>query len=250
MSSGFSGGSHGGGGMSGGSGEGSGHHSMGMVGDLQNSNMLGSELQAFSFSTLMDGLKVNSGVRFFALFASFLGWLYVIYWVRHHEPLVNQAIGVYSPQSSTTSDDRTLVAAVKNAFPFRTSGSMGALYVPSPKVPESDKHERAIFPIYGTAAPVQAGPGQAIAAPFSETNQGFDERFGNPGYQLFVNPASQGQIGNRSLVGDPLLSGYYRNISPPIARANTILPIDTTRPSYLVQVNSGTGKILQTVANR
>ncbi len=265
MSSGFSGGGHGGGhsGMGANhSGDGgSGHHSM-HIGDLQNSNILGSELQAISFSTLIEGLKVNSGVRFAVLFATFIGWLYVVYWVRHHEPLANQTIGITTIQSSTAAEDRSIVAGIKNAFPFRTCSAMGGLYCPSPKPAEGSleannmnqppsQYQTGIFPEFQQAVSAQVGPGQAMSASFSEfSEQGFDQRFGSPSHQLFVNPSNQFNTSG-SLVGEPLLSGYYKNISPAVARANPVLPINTVgRPSYFVQVNTSTGKLLQMVANR
>lgn len=191
------------------------HHS-GQIGDFSNANILGADIANISWSTLFQGLKVSSGIRFFIVFAAFTGWLYVIYWIRHHEPFSNQVLGIAAPQSSTAAADRSLIDGIRKVFPFQTSATYNnLLYAPSPSPPapvvpppaissrdlpagavnasESSYFGqgidgRALF-TEGIQVPRPAityvAPGQAISAPMVNCwDQDFDSRFGSPNQPL------------------------------------------------------------------
>lgn len=170
-----------------------------MPGDFSNADILGSDFEAFSWSHLTSGLKVNSGVRFAIIFMAFMGWLFVVYWIRHHEPLTNQVLGIAVPQSSTAAADRALISDVKKVLPFQIPTTVRSFYAPTPQQSSSNilpvinapNYNRPLSasnmldtPTHFTAKPsvIQASaPGQAISAPLSDfCTQEYDQRFGSP----------------------------------------------------------------------
>jgi len=170
----------------------SGHHSL-SIGNLSNDNMTGTDYQYFNLANLADGLKINMGFRFAILFIAFAGWLYVIYWVRHHEPLANQVIGVNTCNSPTANQDRSIMAAMKNCYVLKTTPDLAPPYVPCPQT--VDKPKEFTYPSftntnfgqafdkvdYKIEDRTQLGPGQAISSPIAYPDLiNFDQRFGMP----------------------------------------------------------------------
>jgi hypothetical protein len=160
--------------------------------DFASTDIMGSDMENISWSTLFQGIKVNTGVRFIVVFLTFVSWLYVVYWVRHHEPFVNQAMGVSAPHSATTAADRSIIARVINVFPFHSSGiKSSAFYSPSPV--ERVQPKPSYFSVdtynksFGQGRPKKAytgwalNPGPTMAPPLiGPAEQKFDQRFGSP----------------------------------------------------------------------
>ncbi len=162
-------------------------------GDFSTADILGSDVENISWSTLFQGLKVNTGIRFFVVFTAFASWLYVIYWIRHHEPFSNQVIGVSAPRSRTTDADRTILAGIKRVFPFQTPAiASGSFYTPVPgnTAPPPNNNGLGLYnKSFGEAiqeqvqATMHAAPGQAISAPLIGCPEPeFDQRFGSPAH--------------------------------------------------------------------
>ena len=162
-------------------------------GDFSNADILGADVENISWSTLFEGLQVNSGIRFIIVFAAFSCWLYVIYWIRHHEPFSNQVIGVSAPHSPTVDADRSLLARIYKVFPFQTPAlASGSFYVPTPGATappllqnnnlgiynksfgEATQEKAPILSIYSTNRQIKPFP---LIVP---SEQNFDQRFGSP----------------------------------------------------------------------
>jgi hypothetical protein len=168
----------------------SGHHVL-SVGDLSNDNMTGTDYQYFNVTNFIDGLRINMGIRFAILFIAFAGWLYVVYWIRHHEPLANQVIGINTP---TANQDRSIIAAMKNSYALKTTSDLASPYVP--ESPPIDKSVEFTYPSitnnnfvpapeefsYKRQDRMPVGPGQAMSSPIVSPDLNFDQRFGLPVY--------------------------------------------------------------------
>jgi len=160
--------------------------------DFASTDIMGSDMENISWPALFQGLKVNTGVRFIVVFSTFVCWLYVVYWVRHHEPFINQSMGISAPHSATTAADRSIMAHVIKVLPFHSPGiKSSAFYSPKPieRVPlkqsyftagaynESFGQGRATKTYTGWAL----NPGPTMAAPLiAPAEQKFDQRFGSP----------------------------------------------------------------------
>lgn len=84
-------------------------------------------------SDAFQGINVTPNFLFLLLFVGFTAWLWVVYFVRHHEPLANDVLGVGAAHSATAEADRRLVAGIKKTLPIRTSHTSGDFYVPIPQ---------------------------------------------------------------------------------------------------------------------
>lgn len=87
-------------------------------------------LQGLKLSDALSGITFSQNFMWFVLFAGFFLWLFVIYWVRHNEPLANQVIGEPRDHAPTAPADRELVAGIKRVLPVHTSDKTGDFYVP------------------------------------------------------------------------------------------------------------------------
>ncbi len=88
-------------------------------------------LANIKLSHFLEGIHVTANFGWAALFSFFILWLFVVYWVRHHEPFANQVLGSV-PQTSSVYADRRLVNGIKTAFPIRISPDTGTVYEPLP----------------------------------------------------------------------------------------------------------------------
>jgi hypothetical protein len=126
------------------------HHAHGQHGQQMGWS---SALQALKLSDAFQGINVTPNFLFILLFVGLLSWLYVIYWIRHHEPLANSVLGTAAAQSRTAAADRQLVAGIKYALPFRTSASTGDFYVPSPGAAQAEPQTAGLSSINPMPAP-------------------------------------------------------------------------------------------------
>lgn len=161
------------------------------AGDLLNYNLLGGDIQYYNFQNLTEGLRISNGIRFSVLFIAFAGWLYIVYFLRHHEPLKHQAIGMSSVSTVTTPQDKSIVASIKNCFPLKTSADFGTLYVPTPEDTPTENRQ-----------PIIGQPDQAISAPLTYTSPDFDERFGYAANSKFT---TKSIINSNYLSGNPIV---------------------------------------------
>ncbi len=165
-----------------------------------NYNPIGSYLDGYKFEHLTEGLRINNGTRFAVLFIAFFGWLYIVYWVRHHEPLLQQSLGISATVAPTSAQDKSIVASIKNAFPFKPSADFGKIYVPSPPPANGDlANPETVGQVESqnkVSIPIKVNAGEAISAPITYVDRDFDQRFGQPIYNN-VNYASARTIVDR-----------------------------------------------------
>ncbi len=228
-------------GSSGGHGDGGGGTFHYAVGD--NYNPLGSYSDIYKMDYLTEGLKMNHGIRFAILFIAFAGWLYIVYWIRHHDPLKTQAIGVSTVAAPTASQDKSIVSSVRNAFPLKTSQDFGSLYVPSPQPISSDSNnQQPEKPLESqNKTPIKAQPGAALSSPLTYVDQGFDQRFGLP-VNVQLPPRS-------SSVADPIFSNLTTANSKPQNKSDQP-NVNPLYASYKVPIQNGNSTSLRTIVNR
>lgn len=130
------------------------------------SQMIGwsSALQALNLSNWLQGIAVTPNFLFLLLFGFLIFWLFVVYWIRHNEPLANQVLGSTGAcQSRQAFADRHLLGGIKEAFPVKTTSTTGEVYVPN----QPPLHQHAQFGMpehhYGAGASAAA---QAAENPF------------------------------------------------------------------------------------
>jgi hypothetical protein len=202
---------------------------------------------SLKISHLFEGLTVSRNFKLLCLLASLVLWLFVVYWVRHHEPLLHQVMGNAVLHSPTADADRQIVNRVKGAFPIKTSPQTGSVYQPDVSVTDnivaSATSNQSTPPTYASANQTYAypsvGAGQAISAPTFE-----QAKFGLP-----RNYAAS--TGNNYSVAEPILTSSSRQMTLPMqtAAASYGNPI-TTLNHYYVPIHSANGTYLKTIANR
>ncbi|MBA3992567.1 MAG: hypothetical protein C0469_03500 [Cyanobacteria bacterium DS2.3.42] len=130
--------------------------------------MYSSVLAGISLSEAFKGIRVTPNFLYLCLFAGFTLWLFVVYWIRHNEPMANQVLGTGAVNTRHTVDDRRLLNSVKDAMPFRTSSTFGDIYTPnSPHVPPVQPIDQMLMNRANNAKPLpsqgSAGvPGQTL----------------------------------------------------------------------------------------
>ncbi len=107
------------------------HHGVPIDHNPQGSISWTSALRAMKPSDAFQGLQIGCNQMFLIGFVLFTGWLGVVYWLRHHEPLANQIFGTGGGYSTTAAADRRIVAGMRQAIPIRTGSAIGAVYVPN-----------------------------------------------------------------------------------------------------------------------
>ncbi len=124
--------------------------------------MYSSVLAGISLSEAFKGIRVTPNFLYLCLFSGFTLWLFVVYWIRHNEPMANQVLGTGAVNTRTTIDDRRLLNSVKDAMPFRTSSTFGDIYTPNvPHVPPVQPIDQMLMHRANNARPLQAqGLGQ------------------------------------------------------------------------------------------
>lgn len=129
--------------------------------------------KSIKFTDLLHGIKITPNFLFLCLFMGFFFWLFVIYWIRHHEPLANQVLGTPKVDPERAAIDMKLVAGVKQAFPVQTSATTGEIYVPGspvaayqtqdPKQPQTNGSTQAAQITTSTQSTNVNSPAPAIA---------------------------------------------------------------------------------------
>lgn len=121
-----------------------------------------SAMQGIKFTDIFQGIKLTANFWLAVMFLAFIGWLFVIYWIRHHEPLANSVIGTGAALSPTAEFDRKMMAHTSSAIPMRTSPTMGSVYTPLPEgqqgAPQADLAAMTSPGAVAAAAPPQMMP--------------------------------------------------------------------------------------------
>jgi hypothetical protein len=122
--------------------------------------MYSNALAGISLSEAFKGIRVTPNFLYLCLFSGFTFWLFVVYWIRHNEPLANQVLGTGPMHTRSVVDDRRLLNSVKDAMPFRTSQTFGDIYTPNtPHVPPVQPMDHALMMGMNNAKPLHAHAG-------------------------------------------------------------------------------------------
>ncbi|MBZ0186086.1 MAG: hypothetical protein K8F91_07490 [Candidatus Obscuribacterales bacterium] len=108
-------------------------HSATEAGGPSQTPVWNSGIKGVKLSDMVQGINVTPNFMLAMLFLGFTAWLFVIYWIRHNEPLANQVLGTPAASAPTADADRALIDGVRNALPIRTSHKFGAFYTPDRK---------------------------------------------------------------------------------------------------------------------
>jgi len=124
-------------------------------------------LQGLKITDLINNIRITPNHLLLFMFCGFTGWLGVIYWIRHHEPLANHVLGSGAAYTANAYADRQLINAAREALPVKTTSGSGLVYTPG------ITNAMSAYPNYNQAA---AQPAPAVAAP-DTTPAGFRVRF-------------------------------------------------------------------------
>ncbi len=192
-------------------------------------------VQGVKLKDMFHGIKFTTNFMFFLLFFGFFCWLFVIYWVRHNEPLADSVLGTPKVNARSADADRRLVNGTRNAFPMQTSASSGTVYVPgststqqvSPSNVPAPQQQAAFAPGY------QVAPAPQVPITTQQGAGQYGNAFGAPG---------QYQAGASDQMGTlpPTLV--------PNANPSTQVPIG--QGNYLVGVQTNSGTRVKTVVSR
>jgi hypothetical protein len=145
-------------------------------------------LQHMRLSKALEGIHVSNNAGLLILFLGMGVWLFVVYAVRHHDPLAKEiATGKNKILSVHRQIDERVVSSMKAALPVRMSPDAGTIFVPGSNSSVSVSEEQGLQVNSSPSQPFQddldkqnagsTGPGAAAAArsgPFA------DARFGSP----------------------------------------------------------------------
>lgn len=87
-------------------------------------------MQGMKLSDFFANIRITPNHLLLFMFLAFTGWLGVIYWIRHNEPLANHLVGSGPAYSPTGYADRALIAGAREALPVKTTSSTGMVYTP------------------------------------------------------------------------------------------------------------------------
>jgi hypothetical protein len=87
-------------------------------------------MQGLKLSDFFANIKITPNHLLLFMFLAFTGWLGVIYWIRHNEPMANHLVGSGPAYSPTGYADRALIAGAREALPVKTTASSGMVYTP------------------------------------------------------------------------------------------------------------------------
>jgi hypothetical protein len=139
-------------------------------------------LRSVDFSKALEGVTLSQNFLLLVLFIGFFGWLYVVYWIRHHESTdVNKFYNTGPVLSERIARDRMIVNRVKNSVPVHTNEDTGTVWTPGTDIavpPATAPQSQAMSQGYSASQnqyPVLNEAGAAVARP-----QYVDPRFGNP----------------------------------------------------------------------
>ena len=216
-------------------------------------------LSGVKVTDALQGIKVTPNFMFLLLFLGFFAWLFVIYWIRHNEPLADAVLGKPKVHAAAVEADRHLVNGIKKTFPVQTSARTGEVYVPG--VPSHDAHQgyyqQQQAPQAQQYQQAQAQPTFA-AAPISHTGYALQgQQYGHQGY--VVAPAPQHAFGQPQ-GGAPMHEAamvpqtpFHANMPASAmmhSGAQPAQPYVVGGGNYMVGVHTGSGTKVKTIVSR
>ena len=174
------------------------------TGHVSQTAVWSSALQSLKMSDFTHGLNFTPAMGMFFLFAGFVSWLFILYGIRHNEPLANSILGTspasQGPSAYCSSADRRIVNATR-AMPIPLQGQvldynqsenvMSTLTpAPAPRGEATNKDPNQPFgapatsesnnPEPNTASSQLGGPGMSIALPASAPLDSYTLPSGQP----------------------------------------------------------------------
>ncbi len=86
-------------------------------------------MQGMKLNDFISSIKITPNHLLLFMFMGFTGWLGVIYWIRHHEPMANHLLGS-GPAYTNSHADRLLINGAREALPIKTTPGSGQVYTP------------------------------------------------------------------------------------------------------------------------
>ncbi len=151
-----------------------------------------SSFRSVKLSDMLQGINITPNFMLAMLFLGFTSWLFVVYWIRHNEPLANQVLGTPTAGAPTSHADRRIVAGAKFALPIRNHGA--DFYTPCKK--QRGEHN--------VTTPASTAVLPTIGDPSNFTQQS-KEAFQSYGY-------STAMTGGSAAYGAPMLSNNHSRL--------------------------------------
>ncbi|CAN5346081.1 hypothetical protein BH11CYA1_BH11CYA1_21770 [soil metagenome] len=107
-----------------------GHHGHDMGGHPDQSPIWSQAMQGLKLNDFISSIRITPNHLLLFMFAGFTGWLGVIYWIRHHEPMANHMLGSGPAYTSHSQADRLLINGAREALPIKTVAGSGVVYTP------------------------------------------------------------------------------------------------------------------------
>lgn len=199
-------------------------------------------LNGVKVTDALQGIKVTPNFMFLLLFLGFFLWLFVIYWVRHNEPLADAVLGKPKVHAAAAAADRQLVNGIKKTFPVQTSARTGEVYVPG--VPHHEPYSAQTHPSF-VAAPV--------------THNGYAlQQYGQPAYtgaspHHAFGVSQDGTGAPMHAAVAPADPPFHANIPDPTLMHNTVQHAPAYvvgGGNYMVGVQTGSGTKVKTIVSR
>jgi hypothetical protein len=135
-------------------------------------------LANFKATSLFKGVNITPAHLMLCLFLFFFFWLFVVYWIRHNEPLANQVLGSPHAFAPTALHDRHLINSVKGAYPVHTSPTAGQIWTPPIGI-----HGQSAL---GGPAPVQSSSSSPWPSPVQTSSPQAAQAYGAPATQPYM----------------------------------------------------------------
>ncbi len=89
------------------------------------------KFHGIKLSELAKGIKITPNFLLAMAFLAFTAWLFVVYWIRRHEPLANQVLGQPRAVAPTARQDLVMMGNSRNALPLKTAPGYNGFYAPN-----------------------------------------------------------------------------------------------------------------------
>lgn len=250
----FSGGMDSSGLMDGSMGEGMGNAGSSLGGST-GTTMLNPGVKGVKFSDMLQGINVTPNFMLAMLFLGFTAWLFVIYWIRHNEPLANQVLGTPQACAPTAHEDRKIVNGLKHALPIRTSHRTGNFFTPDKKIrqeqakysTQQEFHQNLVMPHsqpHGNLTLHYSQPGASHARVLKSGREHVVVPHPEP---MQMAPAIQHQQLNQMHTNSSI---YHRGSNAHIQARQANIYGNPRSSHYHIPVQTVDGRRLKTVVNR
>jgi len=89
------------------------------------------KFHGIKLAELAKGIKITPNFLLAMAFLAFTAWLFVVYWIRRHEPLANQVLGQPRPVAPTARQDLVMMGNSRNALPIKTAPNHNGFFAPN-----------------------------------------------------------------------------------------------------------------------